>query len=108
MESDMKATDLLTPTGQALLRAYGCPVCGCRDSACGSLEAATPQPDLWCSLLEKALELRGWRQWAQQYQESEAQHPLGYRRYLNSAAYKRKRARQFMTKAWDHDQTVGP
>jgi len=57
--------DLLTPAGQALLRAYGCPVCGCRSAACGSLESATPEPDRWCPNLEKALEQRGWRQWAQ-------------------------------------------
>ena len=104
----MQTMDLLTPTGQALVLAYGCPVCGCRDFACGSLEAATPQPDQWCPLLEQALELRGWRQWAQQYQESEAQWPSGYRQYRNSARYKRDRAAKFKTKALDHDQGTKP
>jgi hypothetical protein len=61
----MRDEGLISPTGQALLRAYGCPVCGCRDAACGSLESATPEPDLWCPHLENALEHRGWRHWAE-------------------------------------------
>jgi hypothetical protein len=85
-----------------------CRVCGSKNFGCPSLEAATPEPDLWCPLLEEALELRGWRQWAQQYQESEAQQSPGYRRYRTSAAYKRARAAKFKIKAWDHDQSVKP
>jgi hypothetical protein len=58
----MDARDLITPIGQKLLRRYGCPVCGTRCAACGSLESATPEPHLWCPYLEAALERRNWRQ----------------------------------------------
>jgi hypothetical protein len=48
-----------------------CPVCGDKNIGCRSLESATPEPTLWCPGLERALERRGWRQWAQQYTDQE-------------------------------------
>jgi hypothetical protein len=75
--------DLVTATGQALLRAYGCPVCGSREAACGSLESATPKPILWCPHLENTLERRGWRHWAQQYLDQERR-TGGYSQWLRA------------------------
>jgi len=94
-------TSPIVPTGC-------CRVCGSKNYGCASLESATPNPNQWCPLLEQALELRGWRHWARQYQESEAQQSPGYRRYRNSAAYKRDRAAKFRIKAWDHGQDARP
>jgi hypothetical protein len=82
----MKIDDLLSPTGQALLRAYGCPVCGCRDAACESLEAATPEPDHWCHRLENALEQRGWWQWAQRNVDRKREALENFRRWQMTQA----------------------
>jgi hypothetical protein len=48
-----------------------CPVCGSDRAACPNLEAATPEPDRWCPLLEDALEVREWKRWAYRYQKRE-------------------------------------
>ena len=46
-----------------------CPVCGSDRFACPNLEAATPEPDRWCPVLEDALEVREWKRWAYQYRK---------------------------------------
>jgi len=79
----MDAHDLITATGQKLLELYGCPVCGSRKAACGSLTSATPEPDLWCPHLEEALEQRRWRDWSHQYLNQE-QGEGGYQRWLKA------------------------
>src|SRR5262245_52112389 len=72
-----------------------CPICGSIKAACFSLETATPDPSNWCSLLEDALELRGWRRWAARKRRAEAKHPWDYRLWFRSTEWHQMMAAKF-------------